>query len=103
MVYLASLLGSIVAYRLSPFHPLARFPGPVLARVTRFWALVQFTKKKQHILSHELFEKYGDVVRSGPDHLLFHDARAIPVILGAQNPWPKHTSQSLSSLELMKP
>jgi hypothetical protein len=91
-VYLLALCSSIVAYRLSPFHPLARFPGPLLARVSRFWALKQCLGRKQHVVSHELFARYGDVVRSGPNHLLFRDARAIPVILGARNPWMKHQS-----------
>jgi hypothetical protein len=44
----------------------ARYPGPVLARVSRLWAARQVMKKKQHIVSHELFEMYkSDVVRTG--------------------------------------
>jgi hypothetical protein len=43
-----------------------RYPGPVLARVSRLWAARQVGKQRQHHLSHELFEKYkSDVVRTG--------------------------------------
>jgi hypothetical protein len=93
LVYLTTLFASIATYRLSPFHPLAAFPGPMLARVTRFWAFTQFIGGRQHLVSHQLFDYYGSVVRSGPNHLLFRDARAISTILGARDPWPKHLSE----------
>jgi hypothetical protein len=94
-VYLVALYASITVYRVSPFHPLAAYPGPALARISRFWAMAQFIGGKQHILSHELFNRYGPVVRTGPNHLLFRDAKAVSTILGARDPWPKHTSECL--------
>jgi hypothetical protein len=93
-LYMLSLASSITLYRLSPFHPLAKYPGPVLARVSRFWAVREVARGHQHRVSHELFERYGDVVRTGPDHLIIRNASAIPVVLGAKNPWPKHTRES---------
>ena len=38
--YLLALLTSVCIYRLSPFHPLARFPGPVLFRLSRIPAWI---------------------------------------------------------------
>jgi hypothetical protein len=87
--YWAALAASVVAYRLSPFHPLARYPGPLLARVSRFWATRAVLSGVQHKVSHTLFERYGDVVRTGPDHLIFRDPAAIPVVLGGRNMWRK--------------
>jgi hypothetical protein len=87
--YWAALSGSVVSYRLSPFHPLARYPGPLLARVSRFWAMRVMLSGVQHKVSHDLFERYGDVVRTGPDHLIFRDPAAIPVVLGGRNMWRK--------------
>jgi cytochrome P450 len=89
---------SITLYRLSPFHPLAKYPGPVLARITRFWATRHAIGGSQNRVSHELFERYGDVVRTGPNHLIIRNASAIPVVLGAKNPWPKHTRKSWAPL-----
>jgi hypothetical protein len=87
--YWTALSASVVAYRLSPFHPLACYPGPLLARVSRFWATRAVLSGVQHKVSHDLFERYGDVVRTGPNHLIFRDPAAIPVVLGARNMWRK--------------
>jgi hypothetical protein len=54
---------------------------------------------KQHLKSHELFERYGDVVRTGPDHLIIRDAAAIPVLLGGKNMWHKGARESHRSLK----
>lgn len=83
VVYLLTLSSSIVVYRLSPFHPLARYPGPILARVTRLWALYQSASGKSHERYYALHEKYGDVVRTGPNHLFIRDAKAVPILLGS--------------------
>jgi hypothetical protein len=88
-LYWASLAASVITYRLSPFHPLARYPGPLLARVSRLWALHVVLGRKQHQVSHQLFERYGDVVRTGPNHLIIRDAAAIPAVLGSRDIWLK--------------
>jgi hypothetical protein len=88
-VFWAALAASVATYRLSPFHPLARYPGPLLARVSRLWALRVVLGGKQHLVSHQLFERYGDVVRTGPNHLIIRDPAAIPTILGGRDMWLK--------------
>jgi hypothetical protein len=90
ILYLFALGSSIAVYRSSPLHPLARYPGPAFAKVSRLWAIRTCMTGKQHLVAEELFDKYGDVVRTGPDHLIMRDASAVPVVLGAKNPWPKH-------------
>ena len=42
--YFATLLGSIAAYRISPFHPLARYPGPFIAKLSKLWMVVSFLR-----------------------------------------------------------
>ncbi|KAK7014543.1 hypothetical protein R3P38DRAFT_2517106, partial [Favolaschia claudopus] len=37
VVFLCSLGLSFVVYRLSPFHPLAQFPGPTIGKITQLW------------------------------------------------------------------
>ena len=64
-VYHASLITSIVAYRLSPFHPLARYPGPLLAKVTKLYHVWIVSRGKQHLHLTRLHEQYGDIVRMG--------------------------------------
>lgn len=64
-VYYTTLTASIVVYRLSPFHPLAKYPGPVLAKVSRCWFAHVALKGKQHLVLVELHNRYGDIVRIG--------------------------------------
>jgi hypothetical protein len=94
-VYIPTLAASIALYRISPFHPLAKVPGPPLARLSRFWATRAALSDRQYVLSHELFARYGDVVRTGPDHLIVRDVRAVNVVLGPRNPWPRHQRELL--------
>jgi hypothetical protein len=88
-VYWAALAASVGVYRLSPFHPLAHYPGPLLARLSRLWALRVALSGQQHIVSHQLFERYGNAVRTGPNHLIIRDAAAIQTVLGSRDMWFK--------------
>lgn len=74
--YLITLCLSVVAYRLSPFHPLAKYPGPILARVTKLWSVRKAVGQKQHLIYKKLHDRYGDVVRVGETRAL-SDAKPI--------------------------
>jgi cytochrome P450 len=45
---------------------------------------------KQFLEYHHLFERYGDVVRTGPNHLMVRNASAVSTVLGARNQWLKN-------------
>ncbi|KAG6849321.1 hypothetical protein H0H93_009462 [Arthromyces matolae] len=82
-----TLTSSIVIYRLSPLHPLARHPGPLLCRVSKFYMAFLSLGGKQHIYYTRLHERYGDVVRigcsaAGPNELSIRDINAIGPIMG---------------------
>lgn len=62
--YLASLFTSIVTYRLF-FHPLRHFPGPLAAKMTRFYGPWTARNRQMHLEQKKLFKKYGDIVRIG--------------------------------------
>lgn len=64
-IYWATLATSIVLYRLSPWHPLAKYPGPLVCKITKFWFAFLSLKGKQHTYYAELHAKYGDIVRVG--------------------------------------
>lgn len=56
---------SIGAYRLF-FHRLKNFPGPVPAKLSRFYAMSLAAKNIQYNLEVEkLHQSYGDFVRTG--------------------------------------
>ncbi|KAF8989679.1 cytochrome P450 [Cyathus striatus] len=58
------LVSSTLAYRLSPLHPLYKYPGPILAKCTKFWGIYQTYTGKAHVTILSLHRKYGSVVRT---------------------------------------
>lgn len=63
--YVATLCLSIVLYRLSPFHPLAQFPGPALRKVTKLTSVQSTFSGRHHLIVKELHDRYGPIVRTG--------------------------------------
>ncbi|KAH9006681.1 high nitrogen upregulated cytochrome P450 monooxygenase 2 [Lactarius hengduanensis] len=69
-------------YRLSPFHPLAKYPGPAIAKTSKLWAAYLCAKGDMHRLYKSLHDRYGDVMRVGPNELSIRDSSLIHPILG---------------------
>ena len=65
VTYLSTLVLSILVYRISPIHPLARYPGPIGCKVSKFWMGCICIPGFQHQYIKSLHERYGDVVRIG--------------------------------------
>ena len=66
---------SIGVYRLF-LHPLRRFPGPLGAKLSRFYTVKLAAKNCQYNLEvAKMHEKYGDFVRTGPVSLF-----SLPII-----------------------
>ncbi|KAF9241320.1 cytochrome P450 [Melanogaster broomeanus] len=81
-LFLTTLFASIVVYRLSPFHPLAKYPGPILCKVSQLWVVAVVCRGKGHIYRKQLHEQYGCIVRIGPNELSVTDKNMLPSILG---------------------
>ena len=64
-VYYTSITLSIVLYRLSPFHPLADVPGPLLNKITKLTGMWHSYTGRQHVVNRAQHEKYGPFVRTG--------------------------------------
>jgi len=62
------------------FHPLAKYPGPFLAKITDLWQTHQFMTLKQPYTLTDLHERYGPFVRYGPDKLSTTSESAIALI-----------------------
>ncbi|EMD31379.1 hypothetical protein CERSUDRAFT_119768 [Gelatoporia subvermispora B] len=81
--FLAALVTSVVFYRLSPFHPLAKYPGPLYLKISRIpltWIAMQ---GKEHLVIQKLHDWYGDVVRISPNEVSVRDANAIMPMMGS--------------------
>nr|GAT50709.1 predicted protein [Mycena chlorophos] len=83
LAFLSTLSMSIVMYRLSPFHPLAAYPGPMLGKATKLWTLGISATGFHYLYLKKLHDKYGPYVRIGPDELSIVDATAVNQVLGS--------------------
>ncbi|KAK0611327.1 cytochrome P450-like protein [Immersiella caudata] len=71
----------LVVYRLF-FHPLAKYPGPVLAKLTDAYMLYYAWKGDRHLEFWRLHEEYGKFVRFGPNSLSINSNTALKEIYG---------------------
>ncbi|KAG6110715.1 hypothetical protein E4U31_005416 [Claviceps sp. LM219 group G6] len=87
-VYLGVLAGlgalytfCLVVYRIL-FHPLAKYPGPFLAKVTDGYQLYHAYKGDRHLEFWRMHQRYGKVVRFGPNSLSFNSSQSLRDIYG---------------------
>jgi cytochrome P450 len=64
------------------FHPLSKYPGPLLAKLTPWWDVYHAYKGDKHLLFQRLHEQYGDFVRYGPNTLSVNHPAALKAIYG---------------------
>ncbi|KAF2742470.1 cytochrome P450 [Sporormia fimetaria CBS 119925] len=83
LLLLASIVGGLFAYaalvilyRLT-LHPLAKYPGPPLAKITDIWLAYYAYRGSRHLAYYRAHEQYGDVVRIGPNSLSFNSVSAL--------------------------
>ncbi|KAF8894853.1 cytochrome P450 [Infundibulicybe gibba] len=78
-----SALVFTVLYRLSPWHPLAGYPGPLLWRTSSLFLVHISFAGKRYIVIDELHQRYGPFVRIGPSQLSIKSHSANAMIYGA--------------------
>ncbi|KAJ3776194.1 high nitrogen upregulated cytochrome P450 monooxygenase 2 [Lentinula raphanica] len=77
------LIASISLYRVSPFHPLANIPGPILFKITKLAPLWYHWHGQQSTLFMSLHAHYGPIVRIAPNEISVADVDAIGSVLGS--------------------
>ncbi|TFK89229.1 cytochrome P450, partial [Polyporus arcularius HHB13444] len=77
-IYVAALLIATVVYRLSPWHPLATYPGPALRKVSELVSAYYVATGRKGTHLRTLHEQYGDIVRIGPNTLSIVDTSLMP-------------------------
>ncbi|KAM7196765.1 Tryprostatin B 6-hydroxylase [Naviculisporaceae sp. PSN 640] len=83
--YLTALFTSMTLYRLF-FHPLRKFPGPFIAKITRLYMPFTNINGRMHHIQNSNFHKYNsDIIRIGPNELFIRDASAIQLIHGSKS------------------
>lgn len=64
-IYAFSTLFFTVLYRLSPWHPLAKYPGPRMWHVSSLVLSYYSFRGRRHLYLDELHAKYGPYLRIG--------------------------------------
>jgi hypothetical protein len=64
--YWSGLSFFTLAYRLSPFHPLANYPGPILAKSSKLWGAYLSATGDQHRCLKRLHDRYSYFQNLGP-------------------------------------
>ncbi|KAK8123762.1 cytochrome P450 [Apiospora kogelbergensis] len=76
----AGALGLIVIFKLTYlafFHPLAKYPGPFLAKFTDAYGFYHGWKGDIHLDMWRSHQKYGDYVRYGPNKLMINTVEGL--------------------------
>ena len=77
-----TLLNPIVTYIRDPLN-LRKFPTPsLLAAITPLWIIRQTMTQRRSRIIHEQHQRFGDIIRVAPRHLIFNDPRAVKDIYG---------------------
>ncbi|CZT25549.1 related to cytochrome P450 CYP3/CYP5/CYP6/CYP9 subfamilies [Ramularia collo-cygni] len=82
---------------LACYHPLARYPGPILSRFTDLRAAYHGLRGDIHLDMHQCHLRYGDYVRYGPNKLLINDPTVMNEIYG----YRKNVQKSQSYMPLV--
>ncbi|KAA8913662.1 cytochrome P450 [Sphaerosporella brunnea] len=77
----AVYLFTLAFYRLY-FHPLAKYPGPFLAKITDWNTAYHALRGDRFLELYKAHEKYGPIVRVAPNMLSFNSATALKSIYG---------------------
>lgn len=91
VVYFAAMGSGIAAYRCTMLHPLYHVPGPFMCRLTQLWLVKSLVRGKTRFDIQALHDRYGDIVRIGPDEVSIRNADATMQIVGGKS-WQKGPS-----------
>lgn len=72
---------AFIVYRIY-FHPLAKYPGPFFAKLTDLYSTYHAWKGDRHLEFWRCHERYGPIVRFGPNSLSFNTNTALKDIYG---------------------
>lgn len=100
--YLSSLFLALLIYVIYTRYstPLRKVPGPWLGSISQLDRLLTAASGKQMLTHIRYHERYGPVVRVGPNHVSFADGALIPKVYGIAGKFRKVSSRLLLSTRI---
>lgn len=95
----AGVFGYLVYVKYRP--GLRSIPGPLLAAVSNIDRIITAASGKQFLAHIKYHERYGPLVRVGPNHVSFSNADLIPVVYGITTKFYKVGKVFLLYLDLI--
>jgi hypothetical protein len=89
LLLLAPLIYVLDTIRLAYRSSLRKIPGPAIAPWTRLWRVKLVWDGNAPWKYIQLHDKYGPVVRTGPNSVDISDPNAIPIIYGVTSKFTK--------------
>ncbi|KAJ7087626.1 cytochrome P450 [Mycena belliarum] len=87
------------AYRLSPFHGLYEYPGPLLHKISELPMLYYTLRGITHLKVRELHDKYGRTVQTGPNSVSFLSPASISTIYGSATALDKASAYDIQHMD----
>ncbi|KAI1383031.1 cytochrome P450 [Hypoxylon trugodes] len=80
----AAILWYVIS-TLAAWYRLRKFPGPTLAKFSYLWAYFAMRTGRNQFIMAEQQEKYGKIMRLGPNELMIYDPETLWYINGARS------------------
>ncbi|EXJ77316.1 hypothetical protein A1O3_09542 [Capronia epimyces CBS 606.96] len=96
LLLLVGALGLLARFVRSYLH-LASIPGPFLARFSDLWRFRAQNSPGYSAKLVQLHQKYGYLVRIGPNHISISDPDAVPVVYSTKPVWVKASSYNAAA------
>ncbi|KAK6189218.1 hypothetical protein LQW54_013500 [Pestalotiopsis sp. IQ-011] len=86
---LAAFLFALYVYAFRSWYRLRHVPGPFLASISGAWMVKKALSGRFHEHLKDVSEKYGSLVRIGPNELLSTDPEVLRMMSAARSPYTK--------------
>lgn len=100
VLFLCVGLGLITLHLCRTWWRIRHIPGPFPASITNFQRMGWIGTKRAHLILQEMHEKYGEVVRIGPNMVSFSNPEVIPTVYPMRPGFPKVRTCILAPLGL---
>ena len=89
VLFLGAVVTVITVQLVRTWWRLRHIPGPFLASLTNIQRVWWVKTKRAHLIHQQMHEKYGDVVRFGPNMVSISDPSVIPTVYPMRPGFPK--------------